>query len=153
MVAAGLPLVIWWLSQQRIRYPWNGRPSENPRRGWMSRHGLSADEAEDVAHAVISGERLPDGRLRDAAADWAEILLRPGRPRNPRVRRLLAGLLIAWVAAVVGLLVHLAVIGRAAGVNWFSAAAWALLAASLGHRRRRVRRALALNSARAGQRS
>lgn len=146
VVAAGLPLSVWWLTQQRIRYPWNGRPSENPRRGWMSRHELSSDEAHDVADAVLNGERLPDGRLRAAAADWAEVLLRPGRPRSPRTRRLLIGLLIAWVAAISVLVVRSVVIGQADEVPWSLPLIWLGLTASLAGRRRRVRRALALNT-------
>jgi hypothetical protein len=113
VMAAGLPLYVWWVLQKRIRYPWNGRPSENPRRGWRSKHGLSTDEADDVADSVLKGEWLPDERRRAAAADWAEILLRPGRPWNPRARRLLSGLLIAWVAAISVLIVVGVVTGHA----------------------------------------
>ena len=91
VAASGLPLVVRWQFQQRIRHPSNGRPSEKPRRGWRGMHGLTSEEADDVADSVLKGQRLPDERLRAAAADVAEILLRPGRPRDPRTRRILTG--------------------------------------------------------------
>jgi hypothetical protein len=146
VAASGLPLVVWWLVQHRIRYPWNGRPSEDPRRDWMRRQGLSADEAKTVADAVVQGEELPDGHLRDAAADWAEVLLRPGRPRDPRTRRILNGLLIVWLAAFAALVVWRVVTGHAGDVNWGLVAIWLVLTAVVDGRRRRVRRSLALNS-------
>lgn len=146
--ASGLPLVVWWLVQRRIRHPWNGRPSENPRGAWMRRHGLSAGEADQVARAVIHGEELSDGRLRDAAADWAAILLRPGRPRDPRIRRILNGLLIAWLVAFAVLVVERVVTGHADDVRWGGIAIWLALTAVVVGPRRRVRRALALNSRR-----
>lgn len=84
--------------------------------------------------------------MRDAAVDLASTLLRPGRPRNPRVRRVVIRLLIAWATAVACLLVYLAVVGRAEDVNWASAVGWSALAAWLVLRRRSIRRSLELNA-------
>jgi hypothetical protein len=150
VIASGVPLFLWWLAQQRIRYPWQGRPSENPRPGWLRRHELSAEEAETVARAVIRGEELDGERQRHAAAEWAAILLRTGRPHHPRTRRILVGLLIAWALTVATLLVRSAVTGHAGDFNWFSLLLWVGLAASFAQRRRKVRRALVLNSAPSG---
>ena len=144
--ASGLPLFLWWLVQHRIRHPWRGRPSENPRGDWMRRHRLSADEADEVTRDVVAGEALPDGHLRDAAVDWAEILLRTGRPRDPRIRRVLNGLLVVWLAAVAVLVVRSVVQGRAGDVSWPTLMIWLALVVMVVGRRLRVRRSLALNS-------
>jgi hypothetical protein len=148
LIACGVPLYIWWLLQQRIRYPWRGRPSESPRREWLRRHDLTADEADEVASAVVDGRALADGRLRNAAAEWAEILLRTGRPHDPRIRRLLTGLLAVWVLFLVALLGSNLVRGRFEIVHWSVPLVWVSLTASIVGRRRTVRRSLGRNSAR-----
>jgi hypothetical protein len=112
----------------------------------MRRHALSTGEAVRISRAVARGEELTGPRLRAAAVEWAEVLLRPVGPRTPRRKRLLNGLLVVYVVAVGSFLAHRLLTGHPEDVNWVGVVAWIGFAVWAVRRRRNLRRAMQRNA-------
>lgn len=146
VIAAGLPLAAFWVGGRRF---WNRlKPGAEPSpwRDLVRAHGLSAREASLVADAVRSGRALDEERLRRAAAAWASLQLRSRRPGSARRRRVLLAVLCVLAALYLSAAVAAVATGNAGHVNWFLLAYAPVVGAMAWVRRRRLRRALELNS-------
>ena len=131
----GAPVVLFVLSRRQAR----PRPDEWG--DWMRRHRLSAAEAGELEHGVVRGREFTDPRLRAAAVDWAGTQLRAWSPgRGVRIA------LGVYVAVVVAVAVLQVTAGDAERVNWFGPVLLVGFGLIALHRRKRLRRAIEVNS-------
>jgi hypothetical protein len=148
VIAVGLPLLAWWVAGRPYWSRLRPGAEPDPWRDLVRRHGLSAGEAALVAAEVPRGSRLPDPRLRRAAAEWARELLEQETvrlPRNPWTRGLVIVVAIGWATTALGLLVLHVVSGEALDVNWFVVAVWLVVGGWGVRRRRALRRTIELD--------
>ncbi|WP_448639444.1 hypothetical protein [Geodermatophilus sp. URMC 63] len=149
LLLVGLPLLAFWVGRRRF---WSRlRPGRGPD-PWgdlVRGHRLTAGEAATVRAAVARGQRLDDERLRRAAVDLARQEIAGLGPRwrdGTRAQRLLLAVGAGWlVLAVVSVVVPLAT-GEPGDVPWTSVVLGAMGAGAVVLLRRRLRRAIDLNS-------
>ncbi|WP_448609250.1 hypothetical protein [Geodermatophilus sp. URMC 60] len=148
VIAVGLPLLAWCVARRPYWSRLRPGAEPDPWRDLVRRHGLSPGEAARIAADVPRGVRLPDPRLRRAAAEWARDLLAQEQvrlPRNPRTRGVVVVLVVVWVAAALGLLVPRLTSGEGVGIPWGAVAVWGVIGVWHVRRRRALRRAVDVN--------
>jgi hypothetical protein len=147
VLLVGLPLLAFWLgglrSWSRLR---PGRDAD-PWGDVVREHRLTAGEAATVTAAVNRGRRLEDERLRRAAVDLArQALAGSGWRAGGRVRRVVLLLVALWLLLqVVGIVIAVATRGLD-DVPWVSVVALIGGAVALVAFRRRLRRAVQVNT-------
>jgi hypothetical protein len=105
LLLVGLPLLAWWVGGRRFWSRAHGTETGELYRRMVRAHGLRPGEAAAVERAVTWGRELQDERLRAAVVDWARELQRltaERRARHPTRRRVLLGLLLAWLLTGLG---------------------------------------------------
>jgi hypothetical protein len=148
VIAVGLPLLAWWVARRPYWSRLRPGADRDPWRHLVRRHGLSAGEAARIAAEVPRGSRLPDPRLRRAAAEWARELLEQEQvplPRNPRTRGVVVVLVILWATTGLGLLVLQLASGQGVDVTWSTVAVSIAVGVWGVRRRRALRRAVDVN--------
>jgi hypothetical protein len=147
LLLVGLPLLAFWLGGRRFWSRLRPGRGADPWGDLVRAHGLSAGEAAAVNTAVARGRRLDDERLRRAAVAHARQALSGLQWREAtRGQRALLVLVAVWLLLqVVGIVVQL-VAGEPEDVSWGVVAALAVAVGATVVFRRRLHRAVALNS-------
>jgi hypothetical protein len=147
LLLVGLPLLAFWLGGRRSWSRLRPGRGADPWGDLVREHRLTAGEAATVTAAVNRGRRLDDERLRRAAVDLAgQALAGSGWRAGGRGRRVVLLLLALWLLLqVVGIVV--AVVTRGLDdVPWVSVVVLTAGAAAVVVFRRRLRRAVQVNS-------
>ncbi|SFT55553.1 hypothetical protein SAMN05660657_01494 [Geodermatophilus amargosae] len=147
LLLVGLPLLAFWLGGRRSWSRLRPGRGADPWGDLVRAHGLSAGEAAAVSTAVARGRRLDDERLRRAAVAHARQALSGLQWREAtRGQRVLLVLVAVWLLLqVVGIAVRL-VAGEPEDVSWGVVAVLAVAVGATVVFRRRLHRAVALNS-------
>jgi hypothetical protein len=145
-ILVGLPLLAWWVGGRRFWGRLKPGAEASPWRDLVRAHALTTGEASQVAEAVHAGRGLEDQRLRRAAAEWAARGLGTGSSNASVRRRILTAVVVAYAVLGLGGAVVAVARGQAGHVNWFLLAYMPVLLGMGWARRRRLRRALELNT-------
>jgi hypothetical protein len=147
LLLVGLPLLAFWLGGRRFWSRLRPGRGADPWGDLVRTHGLDAGEAAAVNAAVARGRRLDDERLRRAAVAHARQALSGLQWREAtRGQRLLLVLVALWLLLqVAGVVVQLAA-GEPEDVSWGVVAVLAAAVVATLVFRRRLRRAVELNS-------